>query len=125
MKLLLLIFCFAVGAPQVGAAAASTVEKQEHGLPRGALEIGNVFGFPITNSMLVTWLTALGLILVVQLGTRKMKPVPSGLQNVVEWMVDSLRGFLEGIIGRHLTNRTFWFFASIFIFVLFTNWVGL
>ena len=54
-----------------------------------------------------------------------MKLVPDGAQNVWEWLVESLYDFLEGIIGRHLVQRTFWFFASIFIFILSTNWVGL
>jgi len=40
-------------------------------------------------------------------------------------MVEGLYGFLEGIIGRDLVNKTFWFFASIFIFILFANWFGL
>jgi F-type H+-transporting ATPase subunit a len=100
-------------------------EGEEHGLPRGALEIGRVFGFPISNSMLVTWIAALILIVVVQVGTRRMKLVPGGIQNLIEWLVEGLRGFLEGIIGKRLADRTFWFFASIFIFVLFANWLGL
>ena len=33
--------------------------------------------------------------------------------------------FLEGIIGSELVKRTFWFFATIFIFILSTNWFGL
>jgi F-type H+-transporting ATPase subunit a len=33
--------------------------------------------------------------------------------------------FLEGIIGPHLVKRTFWFFASIFIFILAANWISL
>jgi F-type H+-transporting ATPase subunit a len=36
-----------------------------------------------------------------------------------------LYGFLEGIIGPHLVKRTFWFFATIFIFILSANWLGL
>src|SRR6185369_600361 len=36
-----------------------------------------------------------------------------------------LYGFLEGVIGPHLVKRTFWFFATIFIFILAANWVGL
>jgi F-type H+-transporting ATPase subunit a len=75
--------------------------------------------------MIVTWVVALGLIIFAQVATRNMKEIPDGKQNFWEWMVESLHGFLEGIIGRHLTNRTFWFFATIFIFILFTNWVGL
>jgi F-type H+-transporting ATPase subunit a len=45
--------------------------------------------------------------------------------NFWEWIVESLQNFLEGIIGRHLVQRTFWFFATVFIFILFSNWVGL
>jgi len=39
--------------------------------------------------------------------------------------VEGLHNFLEGIIGHHLVQRTFWFFATIFIFILFANWAGL
>ncbi len=37
----------------------------------------------------------------------------------------SLRNFLESIIGHDLVKKTFWFFATVFIFILFTNWFGL
>ncbi len=39
--------------------------------------------------------------------------------------MEGLRNFLESIIGRQLTKKTFWFFATIFIFILATNWFGL
>jgi F-type H+-transporting ATPase subunit a len=54
-----------------------------------------------------------------------MMQVPEGAQNFLEWLVESLYGFLEGIIGPHLVKRTFWFFATIFIFILSANWMGL
>jgi F-type H+-transporting ATPase subunit a len=94
-------------------------------LPRSAVEIARPLGFPITNSMIVSWVVALGLIVFAQLATRKMKLVPDGAQNFLEWLVAGLDGFLEGVIGRHLVRRTFWFFATVFIFVLATNWIGL
>ncbi len=97
----------------------------EASLPRGAVEVARPFGFPITNSMLVTWIVALGLIAFARLATRKMTPVPDGAQNVVEWLVAGLDGFLEGIIGRRLVDKTFWLFASLFIFVLAANWFAL
>ncbi len=87
--------------------------------------IGHIGSFPITNSMLVTWLVAIGVIVFAQLATRNMKAVPDGLQNFWEWMVESLYEFLSGIIGADLVKKTFWFFITIFIFILFTNWVGL
>ena len=100
--------------------------QEEHGLPQAAVPVLNKLGrLPITNSMVVTWVVALGLIVFAQRATRQMQRVPVGAQNFWEWLVESLHGFLEGIIGRHLVNRTFWFFATIFIFILATNWVGL
>jgi F-type H+-transporting ATPase subunit a len=51
--------------------------------------------------------------------------VPGGAQNLLEWVVEGLYGLLEGIIGSHLVKRTFWFFATSFIFILAANWVGL
>ena len=99
--------------------------ESSHGLSQKALEIARPFGFPISNSMLVTWIVALVLIVVAQASTRRMTPVPAGLQNFVGWLIEGLYGFLEGIIGPGLTRRTFWFFGSIFIFILSANWIGL
>jgi F-type H+-transporting ATPase subunit a len=108
-----------------GAGAEAAAEPAEHGLPQSAVELTRIFGIPISNSMIVSWTVALGLIIFSQVATRRMKPVPDGIQNFGEWLVESLDGFLEGIIGRHLVDRTFWFFATIFIFILFANWISL
>jgi F-type H+-transporting ATPase subunit a len=97
----------------------------EHGLTAKAVELWKPFGFPITNSMVITWCVALGLIVFAQIATRRMTAVPSGAQNFWEWLVESLYLFLEGVIGHDLVQKTFWFFATIFIFILFSNWVGL
>ena len=97
---------------------------EEHSLSQSAVEIARPFGFPVTNSMLVTWIVALALIVFARFATRSMKQVPSGSQNFVEWLVESLYTFLEGILGPHLVRRTFWFFGSVFIFILATNWVA-
>jgi F-type H+-transporting ATPase subunit a len=103
----------------------SVFEPVDHALSQKAVEIATPFGFPITNSMVVTWIVALGLILFAQVSTRRMTQIPSGAQNLLEWLVESLYGLLESIIGRHLVERTFWFFATIFLFILAANWVGL
>ena len=90
--------------------------------PSGLFQIGKL---TVTNSMLVSWIVAIGVILFAQMATRNIKAVPSGAQNFWEWLVESLYNFLESIIGRDLVKKTFWFFATIFIFILFTNWAGL
>jgi len=112
-------------ALKAGAASSAPAQQAEHGLPQSAVPLTRVFGLPITNSMVVTWIVAVGLIIFAQVATGQMKEAPEGAQNFWEWMVESLHDFLEGIIGQHLVRRTFWFFATIFIFILFCNWAGL
>jgi F-type H+-transporting ATPase subunit a len=101
------------------------VEPEAHGLSQKAVEIARPFGFPITNSMVVTWIVTAFLIVFAQAATRKMTQVPGGAQNVLEWLVEGLYGLLESIIGSHLVKRTFWFFATVFIFILAANWISL
>lgn len=99
--------------------------EDHHALPLKPDVLFEVGHLAITNSMVVTWIVAAGLIVCAQLATRKLKPVPTGLQNFWEWLVESLYNFLENMIGRDLVKKTFWFFATIFIFILFLNWFGL
>ena len=95
---------------------------EEHGLSPKAVPLQNTW---FTNSMVVSWVVALGLIAFAQFATRSMNEIPEGAQNFWEWLVEGLRNFLEGIIGRDLVQKTFWFFASIFIFIVACNYFGL
>jgi F-type H+-transporting ATPase subunit a len=115
----------AINAAGQTAPTPVTPQLEEHGPSQKAVEIARPFGFPITNSMIASWIVAAGLILFAQVATRHMKLVPDGIQNFWEWLVEGLYTFLEGIIGSHLVQRTFWFFASVFIFILTANWLGL
>src|SRR5262245_56421487 len=115
--------CLALHAGPAFAEPASSHES--HGLSQHALDVARPFGIPITNSMVVTWAVAVGLIVFARRATRDMKSVPTGSQNFLEWLVGGLHGLLESIIGPHLVARTFWFFATIFIFILSANWVSL
>jgi F-type H+-transporting ATPase subunit a len=106
-------------------AKAEAAKHGEHGLPANAPRIGRSGGSFVTSSMVVTWTVGLGLILFARYATRRMQMAPTGAQNFLEWLVETLYEFLEGIIGSDLVKRTFWFFATVFIFILFTNWAGL
>jgi F-type H+-transporting ATPase subunit a len=108
-----------------GNSHAAVAETQEHSLSQRAVEIARPLGFPITNSMVVSWIVAMALIIFARIATRDMKNVPSGAQNLLEWLIGGLYDFLEKIIGPRLVKRTFWFFATVFIFILAANWFGL
>lgn len=98
-------------------------EGAHHGLPLYAERL--VEGLPITNSMIMVWIAALIIIFFAKIATHRIKLIPVGLQNLAEWLVESLYTFLEGILGKHLVKRTFWFFGGVFLLILVTNWIGL
>src|SRR5690349_6633192 len=98
--------------PAEKAAGEAAAAHEEHGISQKADTVAHIGPLPITNSMIVTWVVTVGLIIFSRRATRNMKNVPDGSQNFWEWMVESLHNFLEGIIGHHLVQRTFWFFAS-------------
>lgn len=111
-------------AAEAGASHAAGNEGPKS-LPSAAVDLWRVGPLTITNSMVVTWVVAIGLIIFAQAATRRIEAVPRGAQNFWEWLVEGLYQFLEDIIGHELVKKTFWFFASVFIFILFANWFGL
>jgi F-type H+-transporting ATPase subunit a len=124
--LLMSILALASSAMLATSAFAAEAVATEHAgvslKPEMLVQIG---GFGITNSMLVTWIVAAGIIIFSQIATRRVRAIPSGIQNFWEWLVEGLHNFLENIIGRELVAKGFWFFATVFIFILFVNWFGL
>ena len=107
---------FLFGTPFVASAA--------EGLPPAA-PVFNIGPVQFTNSMVITWIVAALLIVVAQLATRNVQIVPRGLQNFLEWLVEGMYGFFEDILGSDLVKKSFWFFCTLFLFILFTNWFGL
>src|SRR4029079_2651472 len=79
-------------AAEAGAAAHEGVSLK----PQMLVQFG---GFGITNSMLFTWIVAAGIIIFSQIATRRVKAIPSGIQNFWEWLVEALPHFFENIIG--------------------------
>ena len=122
-RLILTLVALAITAGMpLAAHAADAAPEQGMTLNAPRFQLGPVM---VTNSMLVTWIVAIGIIVFARLSTREMKWVPEGAQNFAEWLVEGLYNFLEGIIGHELVKKTFWFFATLFILILFSNWFGL
>ncbi|MBE2204501.1 MAG: F0F1 ATP synthase subunit A [Chthoniobacterales bacterium] len=79
----------------------------------------------LTNSIFVSIFISAFVIWLCRRATRKLLIVPSPLQNGFELVVESLYTMLEEIVGKHMIARTFSFFATLFIFILASNWFGL
>jgi len=106
-------------------AVEHAAHAEHHGIPLNADILWHWGPIPVTNSMIVMWLVTGVLVLLAWLATRKATLIPRGLQNFFEFLVESLYETLEGILGPHMTKRTFWFFATVFIMILTCNWIGL
>ena len=119
----LLRFALMVGSLCPGISRASG--HGEEALSQNAPILFSLGPLPVSNSMVFMWIVALAILLFVRKATANMQSVPSGAQNFVEWVVETLRNFLEGVLGRALAAKTFWFFATAFILILTTNWFGL
>jgi F-type H+-transporting ATPase subunit a len=92
----------------------------------GHVEEGTaVSGFGITNTMITAWISIIVLGLIFYFGTRKMKLVPKGMQNFVEWLIEFMSNFVEGIAGPENGRKFFPIVATIFLFVFANAWLSL
>lgn len=90
-----------------------------------AEEVFSLAGFSITNTLLASWLTLVVLVVMFWLGTRKMKLVPAGWQNVIEWIYESLYNFIEEPAGKENARRFFPLVATIFLWVIMAAFISL
>ena len=82
------------------------------------------FGW-LTNSIFVAGIVTLLILFFARKATRNVQRIPGGTQNFVEFIVEFLYGQVEGIVGKKVAPRAFPLLATIFIFVLISNWFGL
>jgi F-type H+-transporting ATPase subunit a len=86
--------------------------------------IGHIGSFPITNSILVTWMTTIILSILAFLSTRKVQMVPSGLQNIFEFVVEFAYNLTEELANSK-AKVFFPFIMTFFLFIITANWLGL
>ncbi len=97
-----------------------------HPVSIAAEKVFSLFGLPVMNSLLTTWIVMGLLIVVAFLATRKMQRVPSGLQNVFETIIEAFLGLVESVTNDHKKALEFFAYAfTIFMFVACSNWMGL
>jgi F-type H+-transporting ATPase subunit a len=111
---------FAQQQPASGesAAAASTTPSP----PAEALfSLGPI---PITNTILTTWVVILLIVVIAFLATRRMRLLPTGVQNAVELLVEVWVGLTEQNMGPRRGRRFLPLIATAFIFIVVANWFG-
>ena len=91
-----------------------------------AYPLFEVFGLPVTNSMVTTWVIALIVIVAVRwVVGGSPKWVPARGQALLEVAVEKLRGMVEPIVGKRVIGTAFPLLFALFIYILIMNWSSL
>ncbi len=82
------------------------------------------WGIRITNSLLTTWLVTLILIVLGVTFGRRVKLIPTGIQNAFEGIFQAFLNLTESVAGEK--SRIFFpLVFTLFVFILLNNWFGL
>ena len=91
-----------------------------------AEKIFSIGSLPITNALLIGFLVSVFLVIVTQSIRWRMRLVPRGAQIILEIIFESLLSFTEDVLQDKAQARKFFpLIATIFLFVLVSNWAGL
>ena len=96
-----------------------------------AEELFHIGGYTVTNSLLLTWIVMLLLVVLAVVATAKLRRgdeqalrQPRGLQNTMEMAVEAFYNTMSGVSPKYAA-RFFVIVATIFFLVLPANWAGL
>jgi len=121
MKLLLIavaaIALMVSGFLYIGGVSPAIVVAPEH--------IFTVGGLQVTNTMFTSWWVVALLILIAFIANRGLNIVPSGFAGAVEAAVEAFLGIVISVAGEKNGRRFFPLVATIFFFVLISNYFGL
>src|SRR6185436_3796266 len=104
--------------------SASFAAESEGGVSPSAarFEIG---GVAVTSSMITGWIISALLVLLILKLVGKPSILPTKGQAVIESLIEGLKGLFEPIVGKHAFPAAFPILITLFIFILFHNWMGL
>ncbi|MEM9025704.1 MAG: F0F1 ATP synthase subunit A [Verrucomicrobiota bacterium] len=104
---------------------ASLSAAGSEGVSPKAYELTNLFGLPITNAMVTTWVISLLIILVVKILVGKPQLVPTRGQGVIESVISGTKSMMEPIVGKKMVGPVFPLIFCLFLYILMHNWSGL
>jgi len=88
--------------------------------------IWQVGGFPVTNSLLNSWAVVIIILLIALALKKRVREIPSGVQNIFEMVIEWFLGTFDSITGsRQKSLKFFPLVFTFFIFILISNWMGI
>jgi len=97
-------------------------------VPQAAIEVAAEpigFGPVLTNALFTSVILSIILLLMAFFIGRGLKEQPAGVQNVVEILIEALDNLINSIAPKKWAPTFFPILATIFIYLLFANWISL
>ena len=85
----------------------------------------HVGSFPITNTLITSWISMIVLVALSYAVTHRIKLIPSRLQSLLEYAIEWLLNLCVDVAGEKYGRRFFPIIATIFLFVLMNAWMNL
>jgi F-type H+-transporting ATPase subunit a len=91
-----------------------------------AEKLFNIGPLPVTNSLLVTWISIFLFIIIIIAIRLGRNIIPTGLQNVIEYALEFFYNMVsDAFESEEKAARFFPLVMTIFLFVLMINWLGI
>ena len=88
--------------------------------------LGYFFGIPITNTLMTVWFSMAVIIILALIIRSRLSLVPGRLQVAFEALIDFSYNYMAEVLeSKSLARKFFPLIMTIFIFILFMNWIGL
>ena len=86
----------------------------------------SLFGIlDVTGEVITMWIMLLVIALLSLIVKKNLKERPGKFQNIIETGIEYLDNFFSDILGKKKSRKYFTFLASLFIFIIFSNYSGL
>ncbi len=86
----------------------------------------NLFGIlDVTGEVVTMWIMLFVVTLISLIVKKNLKERPGKFQNIIETGVEYLDNFFTDILGKKKARKYFTFLASLFVFIIFSNYSGM
>lgn len=97
-----------------------------HEISLKAEELFHLGSFPVTNALLLSFVSLIVLILFGLFIRKGLKMVPGKIQSIFEVLLEQILKLMDSVLGdRHISEKYLPLIATIFLFIMTSNWLGL
>lgn len=97
-----------------------------HEISLRAEELFHLGSFPVTNALLLSFVSVIVLVIIAVIIKTNLKLIPGKFQSVFELLIEQAFGFMDPILGdRKISEKYLPLIGTIFLFIMTSNWLGL